>query len=75
MPIDGHHLIGLVHWYGPGRKYCFFPIAETVFEQVCLREIAAFCEDQTKLHRESKKTLPRDQLRVGLTRDAVCSRL
>ena len=45
-------MIGVVSWYGPWRKYCYSPHACTVYEQVCLREIAAFCEAQTKFHRE-----------------------
>ena len=50
MPEDGSAQIGMVKWHGPWRKYCFFPMGETVFEQVCLREIADFCENQTKAH-------------------------
>jgi len=46
--------IGTVKWYGPWRKYCFFPMAETVYEQVCLRDIASFCETETKNHRAAK---------------------
>jgi len=47
--------IGTVCWYGPWRKYCFVPMDGTVFEQVCLREIAQFCENATRQHREDKK--------------------
>ena len=57
MPKDGSAQIGRVQWYGPWRKYCFMPVANTVFEQICLREIAAFCEDQTKLHRSPNHCL------------------
>lgn len=55
MPKDRSQQIGGISWYGPWRKYCFFPMYQTVYEQVCLREIAAFCENQTKLHRAEKK--------------------
>ena len=51
---DGGLQIGLVSWYGPWRKYCFFPTECTVFEQVCLRQIAQFCETETKVHRETR---------------------
>jgi hypothetical protein len=54
MPKDGSQQIGTVSWYGPWRKYCFFPMAATVFEQVCLKEIACFIERQTQLHRTAK---------------------
>ena len=48
----GDGLIGRIAWFGRWRKYSFFPDIGTVFEQVCLREIADFCEEQTKLQRE-----------------------
>lgn len=60
MPKDDGAQIGRVQWYGPWRKYCFMPMANTVFEQLCLREIAAFCEEQTKAHRK-----PNDKLTGG----------
>ena len=56
MPKDGSQQIGTVSWYGPWRKYCFFPMAATVFEQVCLKEIACFIEGQTQLHRTAKSS-------------------
>lgn len=51
-PLDSHDTLGEVKWYGPWRKYCFYPDHNTVFEQDCLRDIAKFCESQTKAHRE-----------------------
>ena len=47
--------IGAVSWFGRWRKYCFFPAAETVYEQDCLRDIAAFCEQKTTEHRQDKE--------------------
>lgn len=44
--------LGMVKWWGPWRKYAFFPFANTLFESLCLREIALFCEGQTKEHRD-----------------------
>lgn len=43
--------LGFVKWFGRWRKYAFFPIHERIFEEVCLREIALFCEERTKEHR------------------------
>ena len=37
----GVHL-GFVSWYAPWRKYVFRPESDTVFEPVCLGEIAEF---------------------------------
>jgi hypothetical protein len=57
MSKDQGSQIGSVSWYGPWRKYCFMPMASTVFEQVCLREIAEFIERETKSHRASKNAI------------------
>jgi len=56
MPKDGSQQIGTISWYGPWRKYCFFPMAATVFEEVCLREIGCFIEGETILHRRKKSS-------------------
>lgn len=44
-------VLGGVAWFGRWRRYCFFSNAGCVFEQVCLREIAAFIEDRTTEHK------------------------
>ena len=43
--------IGWVGWYPGWRKYSYFARPETVYEQVCLREIADFCERKTREHK------------------------
>lgn len=43
--------IGDVRWFGRWRCYAFYPAADTVFEKVCLRDIARFVDEQTALHR------------------------
>lgn len=43
--------LGKVTWYPFWRKYAFLPHPLTVFEEECLRDIAAFCESETKKHR------------------------
>jgi hypothetical protein len=50
--------LGTVKWYGPWRKYAFFPAAETLYEQDCLRDIAAFVESETLQHRKGKRAFP-----------------
>lgn len=47
--------IGSVQWYGRWRKYAFFPNFLTVFEEVCLREIASFCEEATRAHKAQRR--------------------
>jgi hypothetical protein len=46
----GEGVLGRVQWFGRWRKYAFFPFPDTVFEQVCMREIAAFIEGETVKH-------------------------
>lgn len=45
---DGGTLLGEVKWYGPWRCYCFFAGQGTLFEKTCLRDIAQFCDEQTR---------------------------
>ena len=46
--------LGTIAWFSRWRKYSFFPKGDTVYEWVCLREIADFCEKQTKEHKAKK---------------------
>lgn len=48
--------LGVISWYGPWRKYAFNTNAGCVFEEICLREIAEFCERETKIHRNATLT-------------------
>ena len=43
--------LGQVKFYPRWRKYAFFPFESTLFEQNCLRDIANFCEQQTRAWR------------------------
>ena len=53
---SGH--LGQVRWYAPWRKYSFFPAANTIWEQDCLRSIAVFIEWETQKHRTGKRAFP-----------------
>lgn len=44
--------LGEIRWFGRWWCYAFFPEAGTVFEQACLRDIAAFAEARTVEWRE-----------------------
>jgi len=46
--------LGRVAWFGRWRRYGFWPDEGTVFEQQCLRDIAAFCEHATIAQRKAK---------------------
>jgi hypothetical protein len=39
---DKGDVLGVVCWYSPWRRYCFRPRAETIFEEVCLRDLSTF---------------------------------
>jgi hypothetical protein len=55
---DDSHFLGSVAWFTPWRRYAFMPYNGTIFEQDCLREIAAFCETKTREHRAARKEKP-----------------
>ena len=40
--------LGWIGWFARWRKYGFYPKEGTVYEETCLREIAAFCEQKSK---------------------------
>jgi len=44
--------LGIIRWWPAWRKYAFWPGTNTLFEEVCLREIADFCEQTTKEHKQ-----------------------
>lgn len=45
--------LGAISFWPKWRKYTFFPQQGTLYEEVCLREIADFIEKQTHQWRES----------------------
>ena len=53
--LDKDCWLGEIKWRGPWRKYAFFPERDTLYEADCLRDIAQFCEDRTKEHKEAKR--------------------
>jgi hypothetical protein len=53
---DDIHL-GWIGWFARWRKYGFYPKSETVYEQICLREIADFCERETAEHKKAKEAI------------------
>ena len=43
--------LGLIKWFPGWRKYALFPYGNTVYENECLKDIAAFIELQMRLRR------------------------
>lgn len=44
--------LGYVKWYYPWRRYCFFPIAGTVYAASCLRDIDDFMKREMKVRKK-----------------------
>lgn len=53
---DESVVLGHIKWYGPWRKYCFYPDAKTLFCQACLGEISNQLHTLTKSHREKGRS-------------------
>lgn len=49
-------LLGTIYWWGAWRQYVFEPSGESriIFEEDCLRDIAAFCEEKTREHKANR---------------------
>ena len=42
--------LGVVKW-GLWRRYCFYPLADCLFDATCLGDVARFLDEQTRQHR------------------------
>lgn len=49
--VQGDHVLGLVMWWAPWRKYTFCPGPGKIFDPNCLRCIADIVELETKKHK------------------------
>jgi hypothetical protein len=50
--LHHHEVIGEIKWFGWWRQYCFFPIAETVWNPKCLDDVQSVIKE---LMEERKK--------------------
>jgi hypothetical protein len=50
----GQAVIGAVSWYAPWRRYGYTSLPHVVLDATCMREIADFCETQTRAHKLAK---------------------
>jgi len=41
--------LGNILFFGRWRKYCFYPRSNTLFDHLCLFEIADFCKKETNI--------------------------
>lgn len=49
---EAGNALGCVRWHAPWRKYAFFPGLGTLYEPTCLRDIAAFIDQQMEARRK-----------------------
>lgn len=48
--VKGNEIyLGKVSFFGRWRKYCFYPESNTLFDHLCMNEIADFCKEQTNI--------------------------
>ena len=47
--------LGEVRWWASWRRYTFHPAEDTLYDPGCLRQIADFCEEQTKERRKARE--------------------
>lgn len=50
------HYLGEIKWYGPFRKYSFFPQSGTVFEIQCMTDIINFIKFLTEKRLVQKRS-------------------
>jgi hypothetical protein len=62
--VSSFHL-GQVRWHAPWRKYCFFPDSGKVFDESCLKSVAAFLEWETRKKRDGKRVFPSEAMTCG----------
>ena len=46
VPNEGRERLGEIKWFSHWRKYAFFPLPDTVYEDDCLKDIAEFIDQQ-----------------------------
>ncbi len=54
--------IGEIKWYGPFRKYSFFPADNTVFEEQCLSDITTMLHNLEMERKNKVKFITKDYL-------------
>lgn len=53
--FSGDTLLGEIRWYGPWRRYCFYPHGQTIFDRNCLLEIVEMLDLAMKERKEPLK--------------------
>ncbi len=45
--------LGIVKWYAPWRRYCYFPLCQAVYSVGCLADIQDFIENAMDARRKT----------------------
>lgn len=54
--INNNNLkIGQIRWYGPWRKFCFYPDSDTIWDNNCLQDVLNIINDYNSKWRQSNK--------------------
>lgn len=53
--IKSDELLGKIAWYGPWRKYVFYPESDTLFDPKCLAEITEMLNKLMEERKHDKK--------------------
>ena len=46
--------LGMIKWYGAWRKFCFYPISDTIWDNKCLEQLLNFINDYNSNWKKSK---------------------
>lgn len=56
MTKDQQGCLGHIGWFGQWRRYCYYPsLSGVVLEHECMRDLADFCESQTREQRRAPR--------------------
>lgn len=49
------NIIGEIKWYPGWHRYALFPTPNTVWDEICMRDVAEFCQEQTNDQKRQPK--------------------
>lgn len=49
-----HTFLGVLGWFAPWRRYVFRPAENTIFDALCIRELANFIDDRMNERRRER---------------------
>lgn len=52
---DTRNKMGRILWFARWQKYVFMPNNNTIYDEICMREISQFIEEETVTHKAATK--------------------